>query len=257
MPAVVVIELKYDKEKGYYTDSYEFFRRFPNIKDGDYLFGKIEFCKIDKKVEKEVSEQIKLKVIGYSQMKFDRVSEETIKGFGITPLSWICLILEGYSNSDTMYAKYPIYPDYFEIIEAPEALRGEVENKFKGTEEVLRLIRLTGPTEELKEAFGHLEKAYSKFKANSFEDTKTSTRKVLETLRGFTRSWKTIDESAHLAEGINSLVNSLFNLSSSGGAHRGVVTLDETEVILNSTFSIFKYMNKIIKEKRFENKDIK
>ncbi len=256
MPAVIVTELKYNqKEDFYYIYSYPFSSHFQNIRTGNYLFGNLEFCKIDKKVEKEVSKPVELQVRN-SEIDFKYTSVDTIKKFGITPSSWICVVLENYSDSEIESAtKYPIYPDYFEIIDVPEALREEVEKKFKSTEEVLKLIKLTGSAEELKEAFGHLEKAYSKFKANSYEDTKTSTRKVLEILREFTRLWKTIYGSDHLAKGINSLVDSLYNLSSSGGAHRGIATLDETEVILNSTFYIFKYVNKIIKEKRFENKD--
>lgn len=258
MPAVIVTELKYNqKEDFYYIYSHPFSSRFPNIRTGNYLFGNLEFCKIDKKVEKEVSKPVELQVRN-SEIDFKYTSVDTIKKFGITPSSWICVVLESYSDSEIeSAAKYPIYPDYFEIIDVPDAtLREEVENKFKGTEEVLKLIKLTGSAEELKEAFGHLEKAYSKFKANSFEDTKTSTRKVLEILREFTRPWKTIDGSEHLAKGINSLVDSLYNLSSSGGVDRGIATLDETEVILNSTFSIFKYANKIIKEQRFEKKEL-
>jgi len=217
----------------------------------------LEFCRIDKKSEREISKPIILEVKD-SECIFDYGSSEVIRNNGITPTSWICLTLESYAKSSSQHAmRYPIYPDYFEILEVPDALREEIENKFKGAEEIIRLIKLTGVSEELKEGYEDLEKAYSKFKANFFEDAKTSLRKVLETIKGVIRPWENIDGSKHLAEGIISLTNSLFSLSSSGGPHKGVATLDETEVILNSTLSLFRYVNKLVKERRFEVKEEK
>jgi len=258
MPAVIVNELKYDSKTDFYSISlYEFLKHFQVTREGYYIYGNLEFCRIDKKVGKEVSEAITLQVKGYDG-SFFHPNDEILRKYSITPGSWICLVLESYSKTygDTVN-KYPIYPDYFEIIHVPEALREEVENRFKGAEEILKLIKLEGVVNELEEAYEHLQKVYAKFKTDSFEDSKTSARKTLSVIRNLVRSWRKIDDSEHLAEWINGFVNALYNLSSSGGAHRGVANKEETELILYSVFYLFKYTNKIIKENRFEKKERK
>lgn len=252
MPAVVVAELGYDKTNNqFFVDLFEFLNKLLFIKDGQRIYGKLEFCYIDKKVKREVSKSVEL-WIRTNRGIFEFGSEEIIKKFGITPGSWICLVLEEYSEKWDEDRRYPIYPDYFEIITVPDALRGEIESRFTGAEEVLKLIELTGIAENLEEAYGHLKNAYVKFKSDFFEDAKTSSRKTLEILRGVVQSWKTVDISEHLADGIKSLVRSLYSFSSTGGPHPGIATRDETEVILNSLLYLFKYINKILTEGRAE-----
>lgn len=257
MPAIIATELKYNTDNNrFYVYLYQFLSRFQVLQLGNLIFGKLEFSQIDKKVRKEVSKPITLEVKDYNGV-FDSGSTEIIRNFGITPNSWICLSLENYSTSSSEEAiKYPIYPEYFEIMETPDALREEIEGKFKGVEEIMKLVQLTGVVEDLKEPYNHLERAYFKFKANFFEDAKTSIRKALETLKKIIQRWKTIDNSSHLADGIKSLINSLYQLSSSGGPHKGIATKDETEVIINSTLYLFKYINKLIGENRFQKDEI-
>ena len=63
MPAVIVAELNYKQDDDtYYIDSYEFTTSLPQIGEGCYLFGKLEFCKIDKKVKKEISKPVELQI---------------------------------------------------------------------------------------------------------------------------------------------------------------------------------------------------
>lgn len=255
MPAVIVKELEYDRDKdNYYLDLWKFLDKLPNIKEGHYIFGVLEFCKIDKKVEKEINASIEMK-IEKSRGIFTYPSKEVIKKQGITPNSWITVVIDSYKESYAASDKYPIYPGYFEIIEVPDALKEEIENRFKGAEEIVRLLRITGVTEELLQAYEDLRNAYLKFKAGYFEDTKTSCRKVLEIIREIIKTWETIDDSEHLSSGILSLTKTLYSISSSGGPHPGKTTADETEVIFNSTLYLFKYVNKIINEKRYRKKD--
>lgn len=224
------------------------------LKVGYYLFGKLEFAKIDKKINKEVGKEITL-LIEDSEGTFMFGGDQIIRNVGITPNSWVCLVLESYSTAIPKYsAKYPIYPDYFEIVEVPDAWKEEVETRFRGAEEVIRLIELTGIVEEMKKPYEFLKEAYVKFKINFFADSKTSARKALEHIKNSVQPWKSVDKSEHLAEGIQKFVNSLYNLCSSGGPHSGIASLDETEVILNSTLYLFKYVNKILKEGRVEQK---
>jgi len=253
MPAVLVTELRYSKEKDKFSVYlYQLSNRLQVLRAGHYLFGKLEFAKIDKKINKEIGNEIKL-LIENSEGTFTFDSDQILRNLGITPNSWVCLVLESYSTTTAKYApKYPIYLDYFEIVEVPDALKEEVETRFKGAEEVIRLIELTGIAEELKKPYEFLKEAYVKFKINFFADSKTSARKALEHIKTSVRTWKSVDKSEHLAEGTKSFVNSLYSLSSSGGPHEGIASLDETEVILNSTLYLFKYVNKLVKEGRLE-----
>jgi len=257
MPAVVVNELRYEQQKDrFYVYLYNLLSRLQFLKKGQYLFGKLIFAKIDKKVEKEINNAATLEIEDSNGI-FDYFSNEDIKKLGITPNSWICLVLESYATSTAKYAtRYPIYPEYFEIVEVPDVLREEVESKFRGAEEVIRLLEYAGIVEELKEPYEQLKEGYRKFKINFFADSKTSIRKSLEPIKKSVSSWVKIDDSEHLADGIKKFLSALYDLSSSGGPHPGTASRDETEVILNSTLFLFKYINKLIKEGRIEIKTI-
>jgi len=227
----------------------------PTIRAGYFLWGKIEFVEIDKKIHKDVGKEVSLRISEPVRNRgmFVGSADETLKKLGVTSSSWICLVLETYNDLSRTFT-YPLYPDYFEIIETPDTLRNEVERRFKGMEEVVKLLEFTGVAGTVKGAYDDLVAAYRKFKSSSFEDSKTSIRKALEELRPVIRSWSTVDNSEHLADGIQKLAGSLYDLSSSGGPHKGVASQDETEVILNSTLYLFRYLNKIIKDNRMKGK---
>ncbi len=163
MPAVVVAELRYDKKRDvFFVYLYQLLNRLQVIQDSHYIYGKLDSCYIDKKIRKDISKPMELRIKN-GEGTFDYKSGETIREAGITPNSWVCLVLEHYSRSGRKYDKYPIYPDHFEIIEVPDALRGEIETRFKGAEEILRLLEMSGVIEELKEGYEHLQNAYIKF----------------------------------------------------------------------------------------------
>jgi len=63
MPAVIATELRYNKNQDTYNIYlYLLLERLQVIQSGYYLSGRLEFCRIDKKVEKEISEPIMLEV---------------------------------------------------------------------------------------------------------------------------------------------------------------------------------------------------
>lgn len=99
-----------------------------------------------------------------------------------------------------------------------------------------------------------LIKAYYMFEQENYASTKTICRKVIENLRNHTKDWECIDESESVYEKFKKMINSLYSFSSIGGPHEGVVTKDETELILKSTHAFLLYINSIFKNERFKQK---
>jgi hypothetical protein len=96
----------------------------------------------------------------------------------------------------------------------------------------------------------NLKEALSSFEEENFAYAKTSCRKILEGIKGIVSEWKTIDESESLCEKLKSVVNSLYSFASIGGPHEGVVTKEETDLILKTTASLLFYINSLLKNQR-------
>lgn len=95
------------------------------------------------------------------------------------------------------------------------------------------------------------KESLASFEQDTFAFTKTLCRRVIESIRSIVAEWKTIDTSKSLCDKVRDLTNSLFNLSSPGGAHEGITTKDETELILKTTTSLLLYCNSLLKNERF------
>lgn len=100
----------------------------------------------------------------------------------------------------------------------------------------------------------HLEEAFLSFEEEKFSSTKTSCRKILEKLKNIVKTWELIDNSKNFYEKFERVLNSLYSFASIGGPHEGVITKEETELILKNTYGILLYVNSILKSDRFKSK---
>jgi len=97
-----------------------------------------------------------------------------------------------------------------------------------------------------------LNNAFNSFEEERFQDTKTACRKILEGIDEIISGWKSIDNSKSVYEKLRHVIKSLFSFASIGGPHRGIVTKEETELILKTTYDCLIYINSILKNDRFQ-----
>jgi len=149
----------------------------------------------------------------------------------------------------------------FESGELPIAegilLRGSVSTNFE--DEVKRILKeqessmlLEGTvfSPKLEKSSQMASEALVSFEQESYAQTKTSCRKIIEGIKQIASGWKTIDRSESLCQKLQDLVGKLYSFASIGGPHEGVATKEETEFILKGTMSLLFYCNSILKSER-------
>ena len=251
MPYLTSSSMRYEEGKYLLWNICDLTEKFPFLQD-KVVIGELVSAYIDGKITK-VREGFKCKIIK---------SENYIHGVVLDPNP---LKKRGVPPCDVLIIFYK-YEDDEKVEELPIMEGVLLKSSYLSShfeDEVKRLIKEEEIRITLESVVFHpsisplatdLRDAYFSFEQENFSFTKTACRKIMEKLRNFVAHWKTIDGSESICDKFKQIMNSIYSFSSIGGPHEGVVTGEETELILKLVHAILIYVNSILKNERFTTK---
>lgn len=252
MPFIQTINIGYENGKYILERIDELLKKFPFL-ENKHVKGKIVSIHIDD-VKTKINKDFHCKILKHNENFNAEIQEPSpFKERGLPPCDALIIFSryiqprKGDGNEELpimerKLLKGPIY--YFD---------DEVKKLIK-EEEIKIILESVVFHQKIRYLASNLKNAYLSFEEDNFASTKTSCRKILEKLREIISNWKSIDESLSLCDKFKSILNSLFSFASIGGPHEGVITEEETDLILKNTYSILLYVNSILKNNRYKTK---
>ena len=242
MPYLLSTSMEYKDNKYVLRDLSDLIRKFPFLQD-KIVVGRVLSAYIDGKITK-IERDFECKIIKDERsIRGEIINPLPLKEKGIPPCDLLIIFYKylekekEYPIMEGMVLSSSISPSYFD----DEIKRILKEEEIKITlESIVFHSKIAKRADELKEA-------YLLFEQENFSSTKTSCRKVIEKLREIVSSWESIDGSKSLCEKLKQMAKALYSFASVGGPHEGIVTREETELILKTTHSLLLYINSILK----------
>jgi hypothetical protein len=248
MPYIFSTRYEY-KEDNYQIDLRNAIYKFPFLSN-KVIIGEILAANIENKVT-FLRALFKCKVVKVEQYDWVGVISEPnpLKEKGIPPCE-LCVALYKYEETrNEKKRELPIMEN--EIIKGSISHTfDEIIKKISKEEEIRIILETTTFHPKIKKLAETLRDAYISFEEERYAHTKTSCRKILENLRNKSKDWKKIDNSESICEKFKNTLNSMYSFASPGGPHEGLVTRDETELILKVVAGMFFYVNTLLKNDR-------
>lgn len=253
MPYLFTVEARYDSGKYLLFNPSDLMSNFSYL-DGKVIVGKVISTYRDGKLIK-INKGFKSKLVRSGNYYVSEILEPNpLKTAGLPLPSQILVIVYKYEEEievelETKKVEFPIAEGI--LLKGSVSYGFEDESKRILKEEELGIL-LEGTIfhSNLQKLESGVKETLTSFEQGNFAHTKTSCRKILEEIKQTVSEWKAVDESDSLSEKFKGVVNSLYSFASIGGPHEGVVTREETELILKNTMSLLLYVNSLLKNER-------
>lgn len=247
------VEAKYDiSKKTYILDGLnELKSNFPFL-DEKIIIGKFISTHRDGRI-KRINKDFKCKlnkIEGFSSVLGEILEPNPLKAIGLPLPSPLLVAVYKYEEENEQgKAEHPIAEDIILKSYNISPFEDEVK-KILREEEAGLILEGTIFHQRLEKYAPTLKKALISFEQEDFASAKTFSRKTLEEIKRIVNDWKTVDESESLCEKLKPIVSSLYSFASIGGAHEGIATKEETELILKCTTSLLFYINFLLKNQK-------
>lgn len=246
MPYLFVTTVQYSSGKYTFTPT-DLISKFPYLQ-GAKVFGRIVST---------IREGRTIRINEDFQFKIDKtpsVAEilelNPLKRLGFPLPSEVLLVVYKYEEGqEPKVTEFPIMETGLLKGASTPAFEDEIKRILKEQESGI-LLEGTFFHKDLEKCKATAKEALISFEQENFPPTKTSCRRIVETIKSIVGGWKTVDGSKSLCEKLQGVVNSSFSFASIGGPHEGVATREETEFLLKTTMSLLLYCNSILKGQR-------
>lgn len=244
----LIIPANVDYKEGRYIINHMRLDKFPFL-EKKIVTGKVISVYIDGKITK-INKEFECKVWKEDRYFYGRImGSNPLEEMGLPPCEALFIL---YRSKETHTGKeYPIAEGMLLKEGYMSNLEDEVKKLLKGEEIGIMLESITFHRQISKLA-NLLKDGFHSFEDEKFQDTKTSCRKILESMKTIVEDWKSIDGSKSIYEKFKKVISSLYSFASIGGPHMGVITKEETELILKTTYDCLIYINSILKNDRFQ-----
>lgn len=249
MPYLGAVEVRYEEGKYFIYNPSDLINKFSFL-ENKVIAGKFISIYTDGKISR-INKEFRCKILRSGSAILGEILEPNpIEALGL-PLPSYFLIAVYKFEKETEQGKnvYPVAENLLLKGGSTYYFEDEIKRILK-EEEASLILEGTIFHPKLEKYASSLKEALLSFEQENYAFTKTACRKIIEEIRRIASEWKTIDGSESLCEKFRSLITSLFSLASIGGPHEGVVTREETELILKSTISLLFYINSLLKNQR-------
>lgn len=252
MPFIHTTNVDFEKGKYILKNTDELIKKFPFL-ENRHIRGKIVSIHIDG-IKTKINKNFHCKLFKHNENFYAEIQEPSpFKEKGLPPCDALIIF------SRYIQPRKGEENEELPIMEK-KLLKGTIYHfddevkKLIKEEEIGIILESVIFHQKIKSLASNLKHAFLSFEEDNFASAKTSCRKILEKLRDIISNWKSIDESSSLCDKFKSILKSLFSFASIGGPHEGVITEEETDLILKNTYSILLYVNSILKNDRYKPK---
>jgi len=256
MPYLLSKSFRYENGKYILWNIDDLSTRFPFVLN-EVVMGKIVGAYIDGKVTR-VGRDFRCKIARSGNFVNGEILEPNpLKEKGIPPCDLLMIFYKYETDVEIQQTsgleavkELPIMEGMLLKGTTPMYFEDEVKRIFK-EEEIRITLESVVFHPSVSKLASILRDAFFLYEQENFSSTKTSCRKIVERLRSLVDNWESIDQSTSLNEKFRHMLNSLYSFSSVGGPHEGVVSKEETELVLKTAHAFLLYVNSLLKNDRF------
>ena len=255
MPLIWPIQVKYENGRCIISNVSDLLNNFPYL-EGNTVLGKIVSMYRDGRIIR-INQEIRCRIVRESEYKVigELLDPNPIVLLGLPlPCDFLLICYKYEKEEEKGKITLPIIENALIKIGYSSYFEDEIK-RIKKEEEAALILEGIIFHPKLEKYASNLKDAFLSFQQENFVFVKTACRRILEHIKQLIVNWKSIDRSKSLCEKFKSVVNSLYSFASIGGPHEGVTTREETEFILKVTSSLLFYLNSIMKNNRFEERE--